>query len=354
MSTAAANRTELTPYTSIVDDLPEATFLGSLIFFSISKADVHLDSAHRHLKNLGLPAELMRQELQPRDAFAKAANRFAKKWQSQDGFRSELMVRKVGEERGTELFRYLILERLSVAGAKKKQVFYEKVGELRFDKGHREHGQYVGHGVESLRINVGKDGRPFELPLNEGEDQWLTEQLATFEDNYDHLLHYMDSHAVRTFVREFIYRLSGTCVKESGGLYFVAQNNVPDVAKLAKWVESIGSQFHSLPLLNLTDQRDMILNAFEDEAVKEVDRLMGEVTKILSDPGRTIETKTFDAYGLRAADLAKKVGDYNNRLGTRADRAEHSVGIFAQQILQLASRIKPDKSSTATPVVVAP
>jgi len=42
---------------------------------------------------------------------------------------------------------------------------------------------------------------------------------------------------------------------------------------------------------------------------------MGEIGKILAAQDRTIEPKTFDAYGVRASELAAKVGEYNGMLG---------------------------------------
>jgi hypothetical protein len=175
------------------------------------------------------------------------------------------------------------------------------------------------------------------------EENWIAAGLDAFDGRFDHMLHYMDSHAVRSFVRDYLDVLSATCVKESGGVYFVHQKHDEQLVKLAQWVNGIGSQFHSVPLLNLADQRQMILEAFEDETVKEVARLMGEVAKILSDPDRCVESKTFDAYGMRAAELSKKVGEYNGMLGARADRAATEISIYATQVLELAGRIKDEK-----------
>lgn len=339
MSTAALHK-----YTDAIDEIPEEAFLGSLLFFSISNADVNLNNAHRDLKNLGLSTDHMRQQLRPLDAFAKSSKRFEKKFKPANGIRSELLVRRVGEETGPELFRWLVIERSTIEAGVKKQVSYDKVGELRFTKGHREKGEYVGHKVECMRDTDGGPGRDPVL-LTAEEDHWLTEQLATFADNYDHLLNYMDSHAVRTFVREFIYGLSGVCVKESGGLYFVKQKHADDVSKLQSWVKSVGSEFHSLPLLNLEDQRTMIAQAFEDEAVREVDSLMAEITKILSDPSRKIEEKTFDAYGQRAAELTLKMKEYNEMLNCRTETAETQIQLYGRQMMKLAGRIKTTRTS---------
>jgi hypothetical protein len=335
----------LSNYTDAIGNLPQEAFLGALLYFSISGADVNLENARRDLKAAGLSTGTLRKNLRPVDAFRKATNEFKKRFsETSAGVRSELMVRSVGED-GAQAYRHLVLERTVVSQGKKRRLFYDKVGELTFTRGTKKKGEYEGHGVEVRRMT-----NHLTSPLTEEEDQWLTERLVTFEDRYNHLLNYMDSHAVRTFVREYIYSLSGICVKGSGGLYFVAQQHVDELNKLGEWVRAVGSEFHSLPLLNLVEQRDMIMEAFEDETVEEVERLMGEVEKILSDPGRQIEEKTFDAYALRAAELAAKVNDYDQMLGAKAERARTEIGIYTQQILSLTPRIRETKSRTTVQV----
>lgn len=332
-------------YTSQIQSLPQEAFLGSLLYFSISQADVNLINARRDLTNLGLSTDTLRKNLRPFDAFRKSSKRFEKKFPTRNGVRSEIMVRPVGED-GEQAFRHLVLERAVVQAGKKRRVFYEKVGEITFNRGFKKDGEYHDHGVECRRTTA-----HLGEALTPEEDQWLTEQLATFQDHYDHLLHYMDSHAVRTFVREYIYALSGTCVKESGGLYFIKQDHAAEVDKLAEWVRSIGSEFHTLPLLNLLEQKQMIMEAFEEETVQEVERLMVEVDKILKDSDRKIEEKTFDAYADKAATLAAKVQEYNNMLGSRAERAAYEIQIYGQQVMNLASRIRESKTTKAKTVV---
>lgn len=333
--------TAVDSYTQAIDNLPDEAFLGVLLWFSVSQADVNLKEAHDHLTSLGLNTSNMRQVLRPVDAFRKSTREFAHKFKPVDGIRSEIMVRPVGED-GDQAYRHLILERAVVEGGKKRRVFYEKVGEVVFTRGTKKNGEYSGYRVESMRTtqNLGQ-------PLTDAEDQWLTSHLADFQDRFDHLLHYMDSHAVRSFVRDYIGGLSGTCVKESGGLYFVRQDHADTVRKLGEWVRGLGSEFHQLPLLNLVEQRQMIMSAFEDETIKEVERLMGEVANILSDPSRSVEERTYDSYGLKAAELSAKVKEYNTMLGARAERASTEIGLYATQVLQLAGRIRQPRTTKA-------
>lgn len=335
-----SSTTAMQNYTQAIESLPEQAFLGSLLYFSISMADVNLENAKRDLEAAGLSTATLRKNLRPVDAFKKATREFAKKFPAVNGVRSELMVRSAGEDNDRS-YIHLILERVVMEQGKKRRIFFENVGKLTFTRGTKKDGEYVGHGVEVERIT-----HRLQDPLTPAEDQWLTEKLITFEDRYNHFLRYMDSHAVRTFVREYIYDLSGTCVKESGGLYFVKQDHAETIGKLQSWVKDVGSEFHALPLLNLTDQKDMILEAFEEETVKEVQRLTGELAKILKDPSREIEERTFDSYALRAAELKAKINEYNGMLDARADRALIEVNGFTKQCMALAGRIRQPKTTT--------
>lgn len=323
-------------YTDVVQNLPDEAFLGSLLWFSISKADVNLEDARTALTTAGLSTDTLRKNLRPVDAFKKASKEVAHKFPVRDGVRSEVLVRPVGED-GETSHRHVILERAEMKAGKRRRLVYEKVGEIVFTRGTKKKGVYEGYSVDVRKtINVN---------LTPAEQEHLDRVLdqAAFEARFDHLLNYMDSHAVRTFVREYIYDLGGTLVKETGGLYFVSQSHADEIKKLWDWVNSIGSQFHVLPILDLKEQREMLIEAFENETVQEVERLIGEIGKILSDPNRTIEPKTFDMYGEKAAVLTKRVDEYNQMLGARADRADIEVKGFVQQVLTLSGRIREPK-----------
>lgn len=336
-----SNTAAMSGYTDAIKSLPEEAFLGCLIFFSISRADVNLAKAKADLNTAGLDTSSLRQILRPVDAFRKATNEFKRKFPEVNEVRSELMVRPVGED-GEQSYRHLVRERTQMQQGKKRRLSYDKVGEITFTRGVKKNGEYTGHSVQATQT-----ADHIKDPLTAEESQWLSERLSTFKDRYDHLLSYMDSHAVRSFVRDYIYGLSGICVKESGGLYFVSQANMQDVSALAKWVRSVGSQFHVVPLLNLGEQKEMILEAFEEETVQEVERLMSEVAAILTNPDRQIEEKTFDAYAERAQELNAKVKEYSTMLGERADQASGSISMFSTQVLSLTSRIRQSKTNQA-------
>ena len=324
----------LSGYTDAITSLPEDAFLGSLLFFTITNADVNLTEATKELQSLGLSLATLRKRIRPVDAFNKATREFAHKFKVRDGVKAEIMVRPVGAD-GEQVHRHIVLERTVVQEGKRRRIAYDKIGEMVFNRGELKNGEYSGYSVAAKQTT-----ELLGTPLNDEEEGFLVSRLETLQSRFDHLVHYMDSHAVRTFVRGYIYNLSGILVRESGGLYFVRQSHAEEIAKLQTWVQSIGSDFHSLPLLNLVGQREMIMEAFEEDTIGEVGRLMGELNKILSEKNRTIDPTTFEAYSRRAIELSKKVEQYNDTLGARADRAEIEIQIYKQQVLQLSNHIR--------------
>lgn len=334
------NMHELDNYTSAIEALPEKAFLGSLVFFSISSADVHLTNARQELIDAGLPIDGLRKNLRPIDAYSKATKLFAHKLdmraESSGGIRREFLVRALGEDE-EEVIREVVLERavINPTTGQQRQLYYEPVARLYLVRGVKKQGVYTGHSVYAeQKMGIVRD------QMSDAERLHLDTMLGRFPDRFDHLLNYMDSHAVRTYVRTVIEKLDGVLVKESGGLYFIAQEHVEKLNALQAWVRQIGSEFHSLPLLNLADQRQMIVEALEEETVTEVARMMRDIKDILADPERVIEQRTFDAYGLRGAELAARVDEYASMLGARATDAETQIKIFTGQLMALTGRIK--------------
>lgn len=319
-------------YQDAIANLPEDAFLGSLLWFTISQADVNLEKARKDLQALGLDDSLLRKGFRPVDAFRKATNEFAHKFAPSANQRAEFLVRQVGQD-SEQSHRHVVLERAEYAAGKKRRVEYETVAELVFTRGTKKNGEYTGYRVQSKRVGL-------LVELEPHEEAWLNDHLDTLNPRFHHLMEHMDSHAVRSFVRDYIYSLQGILAKESGGLYFVRQQHSATLADLGKWVKSVGSSFHSLPLLNMADQRQMIMEALEDETVKECERLMDDIAAILKDPNRTITDATFDQFSQSAESMQQRLADYYKTLGQRSNRAATDVDVFTKQLFKLAGRIK--------------
>jgi hypothetical protein len=322
----------------VAQSIPGDAILGSLIWFSISNADVSLDEAREALTTLGLSTGTLRRRLRAIDAFKKASNSLARSnLFHSDGIESNFLVRQVGQDADAS-HRHVILERVSTQTGKRRKLSYDKVAELVYTRG-----AYDTDGVttvgDSLEVNA---TMPAGLELSKEEQAWLDANLPVVHERVEHWKTHLDSHAVRSFVREYIYLLAGTCVRESGGVYFISQKHAETISKLTQWVRSIGSDLHSLPLLDLVDQREMLLRAFEEETMSEVDRLSGEMSKILGSD-KSITQATFDSYIAQAVNLMAKSDEYAGMLNARLDDTNIRLEMFKRQTLTLSGRVKQPK-----------
>lgn len=325
---------------AVAEKVPAEAILGNFVWFTINHADVDLEKARTDLTNLGLSTATLRKRLRPIDAFKKAANTLAKaNILNDDGTESNFLVRQVGQDEETS-HRHVILERVTVRKGKRRRLSYDKVGEIVYTRGtwDKKTNEVVGDGLDATITT------PAGLDLTQAETDWLENGMNAVPEQFEHWKTHLDSHAVRTYVREYIYLLGGTCVRDSGGVYFVFQEHAAELEQLAGWVRTIGSGMAITPILDLVNARETLLKAFEEETIAEVERLSGELSKILQDSDRTITESTFEQYRDKASDLFARTDQYSNKLGTKIERCHVELTMFKAQVLQLAGRVKAPKS----------
>jgi len=336
------NTEVISNYSNPVGNLPDEAFLGALLWFTVpGDATVSLDQARTDLEGLGADLSALRAELRPIDAYQKAANELKRTFPAVDGVKSTFMVRPVGHD-ADSAFRHIILERAQTKKGAKRRLLYEKVAELIYHRGTKTGGiggVYQGESVEVVRTT-----NYLGVPLTDTEDDWLTSHLDNFESRFRFLTANLDSHGIRTFVRDSIWNMRGVSVREAGGVYFVRREHIAPMRVIGEWVKSLGCDFHSLPLLDLVEQREMVLEAFQDASVKEADALMAEIARILEDKERKVSPATFDRYGEMASELAERIQEYQLMLGGKAERAKVQVQLFAQQVMTLSTRVREPKS----------
>lgn len=321
-------------YDDFVNNLPDDALLGNLVWFTISNADVPFSQIKHDLAKYNLADHGMRKRIRPIDAFKKATKTVAHNFgKTSDGVSSALLVRQVGQDSDLS-YRHIMLERAEYKAGRKRRLVYEQVGEAILSRGSiNKDGEYTGYGLKVSRLQ-----RP-DIDFTDQEDAYLDEAMAKVSPTFNHMMTHLDSHAVRTFVREYLYALSAILAKENGGVYFVPQVHVDELRRLRSWVESIGSSMDLTPLVNFDESRDMLVDSFTGDAMREVQQASSEITKILNDPSRGIREATFDQYSEQASTLIAKLGDYRDLLGDKLEDAADQLTMFKIQLMELADRI---------------
>lgn len=317
--------TTLTDYKISVNTLPDEAFLGQLTYFTITESDVNFETAVQLLDDLGLKPYGMRKRIRTVDAYKKATKEVAHKFDRQGDERHSILVREVGQDSDTS-HRHIVLERAIYKTGQRRKLAYDVVGTVVYDRSEED--------VTVTRID------PIGYTFRPEERAWLDLHLGGLEDRYKHWCVHLDAHAIRTFVRKYLEGLSAISVRPNGSLYFVPQTKKDDLELLRLWVAQVGSQFHTVPLIRVDDQKEMLSEAYELDLLTEIGQLSDEITKILAAPDRTITQDTFDRYTEQAATLMARTDEYSDLLETHLTSSSTAAGAFRIQVLKMASRIK--------------
>jgi hypothetical protein len=330
----STNQSEsLENYSAAAAAVPDEALLGSLVLFSIGGADVNLEEARQELTNLGLDTGPLRKRLRPIDAFKKATKELEKTFDVEDHVQLKFEVVQVGQD-GETSHRHLIARRISTKPGQKRRVVYDASAEMVYHRG----SGWVNGAVEDDRVEVVRRD-PVGLDLNAEQEAWLAAGLSALAQRIEHWKTHLDSHAVRTYVRDYVTGLHAIQVAPNGGLYFIRQTHKEELGNLAEWVRSHGFEFRRIPLLDLVDQREMLADAFENEALAEVQRLSGEVDKILSDSGRKVRESTYDDYMTAYGELVIKAQDTAEMLNIRSEIATKQIATLKERVMKLTERI---------------
>ena len=158
------------------------------------------------------------------------------------------------------------------------QISFDIVGDLRFNK--KSH--VIVDDRPSASLLAGWDSasgsysaEPSAIQGGFNFDELVT-QIKAYYTEKEMLL---TAYAVRESFRHALEGpLMALSVRSSGGVYFVGTNKFEGLAGLETLASELpGVGFHMLPLADDKKQRTMIKEAFEDDAVGELEKLMGEI-----------------------------------------------------------------------------
>jgi hypothetical protein len=335
----------VTDYSAAAAALPNEYFLGQIISFTITEADIDLDQMRDELTTRNLKTTTLKKRLRPIDAFKKACNDVATKFSRDGQEQHSLLVRPVGQD-AAESHRHVIFERAVFKAGSKRRVEHETIWKLRYNRGERLRDGTV------LNDFLEVEEQFSTVDLSAEETAWIAAMIGggdALKARFAHYSTHLDSHGVRSFVREYLKMLGAVNVKfqgggGGGGLYFVAQQHVDELRDLAEFVRSIGSMMRLIPLLDIVDQRDMLAEAFIADTMDEIATLDVEISKILAVESRTITDATYDEFVAKAVRLMDKRDEYNKLLDRSLDTADMQLKIFKNRVLTLAARVRQPKS----------
>lgn len=298
--------------------------LGRLMWYSISEVVITEDDLRALVQKVGLSEAYLPPKIQGNDAFRKAAAAVKRKTNA-SGMEERWFVEEVACE-DHEIVDHIVRQEVDSKGRK---LNWESLGEVTYLRPTDVHPRG--------RIQVMNEA-PYHLQdqVDMVEDMGR-EVTALFED-YSQFFH---GNAVRSMVTRILKSCSTITVRSSGGVYFAPESYRGEVAKVDALFKQLGGgcQFHYLPLIDDSDQRKMLVAAFEDQAVVGVERTLDDIATILKS-GKTITGDRYAKFVDEYHSLKAKAREYSDLLDEQMVRAGDSLTIFDQQIAALLDRVK--------------
>ena len=131
---------------------------------------------------------------------------------------------------------------------------------------------------------------------------------------------YADAMKIRGMVRNYLKYLHGIQIKPS--VYFTHADRMDEIERLKELVGTLGeSTMHTIPLVNLTGQRKMIIEAFESEAAE----MLTNYVRDVADLKARRQTVTPEAYAQmkdRYSEIMNLTKEYNKKLDLVHNRTD--------------------------------
>lgn len=299
--------------------------LGNIMWYSVSEPKIKYDDLATKFTNLGLSHDYLPPRTRGVDAFRNAC-KAAQKRRVKDGTIVEnYLLREVVAE-DDRVVEHIMCERVDSKG---EQLSYERVGKAIYyrPQDNAPHGRVV-----TLNEAPFYDQRVTDL---------VNEINAAIERDWDDRVVYLHANAIRGIINRILLDCSTIRVRPSGGVYFAPEAYNDKIKKLTLLLNDLGGEchMHIVPLVDVQDQRQMLLGAFENEAVKEMERAMDDIAEMLKS-GKKISVTAADVYVSQHARLVSKAKEYSELLGSQVERVEQNLNFFKQQVNSFVARVE--------------
>lgn len=317
-------------YLTGAGDLPEDAFVGSLLWFTITKrARVTPQDVEKRFIAQNLDPRYIPSLIAPANAFRKATGPEAHEhgYTLADGHEAKALLRQLPSDRES-MTRVVVRERIDAAG---KALDHLEVGRVTFYKAARG----AKAGSERVRFTLHDDR------LQDGERANLEVYLNKVNADYETYKTYLYDQPLRQMVREYVEGLNAVSVRPSGGLYFIHRSRWDEVRRLQALVEGLhdGCTLVLAPLPDLPEMREMLVEAFQDEIVDDVTKLV-EAIQADRAAGKAVKADTISKYSDTVRTIAARAEEHTRVLEVSQDRTAGALENAYMVLAGLASQIE--------------
>lgn len=340
-------------YTDRLAGMDPNAFIGSLLWFSITgvidRTDgkrstvpvrVTRDLLAQWFDELKLNPAFLPPQIGKANAFRAASTDMDRSYDiDANGRSASLMVREVlfDDER---IVRHITMETRDRKGA---TLTYDKVCSITFYRGAKARGSVATGEHYKYRIVDGL------APQDRAQVEVLLKDLQA---RYDDLTVNLQSQAIRTVIRNYVTHLNAIPVKPSGGLYFIHNSHQDELNSLQALVARIGQgcSFSQCPLVDTSEQRTMLTEAFEDDVEDEVRLLLEDLAEVKDKAkakGKTRDFVTPQSYAAamnKWQRIAGRSAEYTDKLGLRQERAASALDVALKAVLEMQRNLQTPAS----------
>lgn len=285
--------------------------LGQITWYTIHEVEITRQEIIDKLKNAGLSTGFAPQPIITSDAFRRATREMeTRRRPLNDATFVNLLVREVHTD-AHEIVRHMVRE---VVDAKNRRLCFEQVAILKLL---RPAGSFI---VNEL------------LLLTQAEQEAVNHATSRFERYRDT---YQSSH-IRKIVTTILRTLDHITLRPSGGVYFVPGEYADELQKLKVFLNTVGAEMWTMPVLDTGDTRAVIAHSLDVEVKETAERLVKHLADRLSKRGQITETEqrhAVEAFG-RLKQMTLK---YRALLEDKLLSSQSNLEVAMRQVTQILS-----------------
>lgn len=297
--------------------------LGRLLWYSVSEPKIEYDKLEARMKELGISTGYLPPRTRGVDAFRLSCKASQKRRIRDGAILENYMLREVVCD-DDRVIQHIMQERVDSKG---ETLSYEKVGKAIYYRPDAAN--------PKGRIAVVNEAPFYDERLTD----IVTSILADIENDWRDRVVYLHANAIRGVINRILSDCSTIRVRRSGGVFFSPEEYKDRVNTLAELLNDLDGEchMHAIPLVDTESEREMLLAAFENEAVKEIERSMDEMAALLKS-GKKITVHQASQYVEKHKRLTDQALEYSELLDDQLSRSTTGLEMFKKQVNQMVAK----------------
>lgn len=327
-----AAKSDLRKYIDQTQALPADCTLGNILWYSVEDKTYDVEQVHQTFDLLNLNPAMLPPEIKAINAFEKASSEIDRvKYPMPGGLEAELLIHEVARDEETVLRQVT----RKIRDAAHKELGFDKVGELVFYRDVTRGGK-VQRGTSRLRTSL-------EPGLEDWERVELLRHLEVVETAFPLYRDNYDGNKIRGVVRDYVGYLNGVMMRS--GVYFVHSTRTEELERLQTFVRSLdGCSMTLFPLPELKAMREEVIEAYQVEAVKELQEVVAAIQKVRGTRKQLkpeMHRKLKDQYET----VMRKASEYGRTLRVSQERTAGAAELAMDALLSLEADMRKQMES---------